>query len=126
MLEGLREMLQHHHHAFALEEDERETDLVQFSIDTSDAHPLRQPARRVPFAARQDICKQLSVMLRTGVIQPSQSPWASPVVLVWKKDGSLRFCIDYRSLNAVTKSDSFPLPRIDDLLDQLGKSKFWT
>ena len=66
------------------------------------------------------------MMLRTGVIQPSTSQWASPVVLVRKKDGSLHFCIDYRSLNAVTKADVFPLPRIDDLLNQLGKSKFFS
>ena len=78
-LQGLGEMLRQYHHAFALEEDERgETDLVQFSIDTGDAHPLRQPPRRVPFAAREEVSKQVSTMLWTGVIQP----WASPVVLV--------------------------------------------
>ena len=60
------------------------------------------------------------------MIWPSSSPWASPVVLVRKKDGSLRFCIDYRELNSVTKADTFPLPCIDDLLDQLGKSKYFS
>ena len=120
-------VLQEHHDAFALEEDERgETDLVEFTVDTGGAQPLRQPPRRIPFAARQAVSKQLEMMLRTGVIQPSRSPWASPVVSVRKKDGSLRFCIDYRPLNAVTKPDLFPLPRIDDLLDQLGKSKFFS
>lgn len=64
-------------------------------------------------------------MQENGVIQASKSPWSSPVVLVQKKDGSLRFCIDYRELNSVTKADTFPLPRIDNLLDQLGKAKYF-
>ena len=65
-------------------------------------------------------------MQSQGIIQPSTSPWASPVVLVRKRDGSLRFCIDYGGLNAVTKTDQFPLPWIDDLLDQLGKAKYFS
>ena len=126
-LTELSEMLQEHHEVFVLEEDERgETDLAQLSIETGNTPPIRQPPRRIPFAARPEVSKHLSTMLRTGVIQPSQSPWASPVVLVRKKDGSLRFCIDYRPLNSVTTPDLFPLPRIDDLLDQLGRSKFFS
>jgi len=65
-------------------------------------------------------------MEKQGVICPSSSPWASPVVLVPKKNGQLRFCIDYRRLNAITKKDIYPLPRIDDTLDQLGKAKYFT
>ena len=65
-------------------------------------------------------------MQETGVIQPSNSPWASPIVMVRKKDGTHRFCVDYRSLNEVTKADTYPLPRVDDLLDQLGGAKFFT
>ena len=58
-------------------------------------------------------------MEQQGVIQPSSSPWASPVVLVPKKNGTHRFCIDYRRLNSITKKDVYPLPRIDDILDTL-------
>jgi hypothetical protein len=61
-----------------------------------------------------------------GFIQPTVSPWASPIVLVPKKDWSTRFCVDYRRLNAVTRKDVYPLPRIDDILDTLGQSKYFT
>ena len=120
-------LLLERHEVFCLDDDERgETDLVQFTIDTTDCRPLRQPLRRVPFGVRQEISQQLEKMLKMGVVQPSKSPWASPVVLVRKKDGSLRFCVDYRKLNSVTKPDVFPMPRIDDMLDQLGKSKYFS
>ena len=113
--------------AFSLDPDERgETGLVQMEMDTGDASPKRQPVRRMPFPVRQEVAKQLKSMQGSGVIRPSASPWASPVVMVRKKDGSHRFCIDYRRLNAVTKPDLYPLPRIDDLLDQLGRSHFFS
>ena len=60
------------------------------------------------------------------MVQPSRSPWSSPVIRVRKKDGSHRFCVDYCHLNSVTKSENFPLPRIDDLLDQLGKARIFS
>ena len=65
-------------------------------------------------------------MQQDGVIQPSNSPWSSPVVMVRKKDGSHRFCVDYTALNSITKADTFPIPRIDDLLDQLGGTRYFT
>ena len=115
-----------HHDIFAIDEGDRgETDLVQMTIDTGEAQPKRVPPRRTPMAAKQEIATQLQKMQDQGVIQPSSSPWASPVVLVRKKDGTMRFCIDYRQLNKVTKPDVFPLPRIVDLLDQLGKAQFF-
>jgi hypothetical protein len=65
-------------------------------------------------------------MLKQGVIESSQSPWASPVVLVKKKDGTKRFCVDYRKLNKVTKRDSYPLPRVDMTLDAIGGSSWFS
>ncbi len=64
-------------------------------------------------------------MLDRGVIEPCQSSWPSPVVLVTKKDGTMRFCVDYRKLNDVTKKDAYPLPRIDDTLDALRGSMYF-
>ena len=95
------------------------TNVVQHRIDTGDAKPIRQVPRRLPLAKREDAKKVIEEMAADGVIEPSSSPWMSPVVLVKKKDGTTRFCVDYRLLNNVTKKDSYPLPRIDDTLDTL-------
>ena len=102
------------------------TQLVTHSIDTGEHWPIRQPVRRTPFALRGKIEEMVQEMLQQGVIEPSRSPWASPIVLVKRKDGGVRFCVDYRKLNAVTKLDEFPLPRIDDTLDLLAGSCFFT
>lgn len=125
--EQLLSLLEEYHDVFSLEEGERgETNWVEMNIDTGDATPIRQAPRRVPFAVRGEVAQHLQQMQDSGIIQPSSSPWASPIVLVRKKDGTMRFCIDYRKLNAVTKADKFPLPRIDDLLDQLDKAQYFS
>jgi hypothetical protein len=89
-------------------------------IPTGDAHPIKfLPYRQTPWKERE-IARHVKTMLDNGVIEAANSPWAAPVVLAPKKDGSWRFCVDYRGLNSVTKKDSYPLPRIDDTLDALG------
>ena len=74
----------------------------------------------MPYHHRVEVEKQVNDMLSQGVIQPSTSPLSSSIVLIKKKDGSYRFCIDYRKLNSVTKIDAHPLPRVDDLLEALN------
>ena len=102
------------------------TAVVQHSIVTGDAPPIKQPSRPIPVARQHEVHKLLDEMLQKDVIQPSASPWGSPVVLVQKKDGTMRFCIDYRQLNAVTRKDAYPLPRIDKTLEALGGLKWFS
>ena len=103
-----------------------ETDVIQHRINTGTSPPIRQYPRRLPYAYREETRKQIAEMLDQGVITPSHSPWASPIVLVRKKDGTFRFCIDYRKLNSVTIRDAHPLPRVDDLLEALNGSSIFS
>ena len=96
----------------ARDEDCGRTGLVQHAIDTGSARPIRLRPRRLALAKRQAAEDKVREMAAGGVIEPSSSPWAAPAVLVGKKDGSWRFCVDYRRLNEVTRKDSYPLPRI--------------
>ncbi|BHF62433.1 hypothetical protein SprV_0200541500 [Sparganum proliferum] len=100
--------------------------LVRHTIDTGSAKPVWQPPRRIPPHFQTEMNDMIQMMLDSGVIRPSHSPWASPVTLVPKKDGKLRFCIDYRRLNSVTTRDSFPLPRIDVTLDALAGARWFS
>ncbi|GFW94408.1 retrovirus-related Pol polyprotein from transposon 412 [Trichonephila clavipes] len=83
------------------------TTVTQHRIDTADHPPIKQHPRRLPFAKQEEVGTLLREMQETDIIEPSSSPWASPIVLVRKKDGSTRFCVDYRKLNDVTKKDSY-------------------
>lgn len=81
---------------------------------------------RPPETVNNVIDEQVNKMLEHQIIQPSHSPWSSNVVIVRKKDGKPRFCIDYRKLNAITKKDVYPLPRIAEVLDSLGNAKYFS
>ena len=123
----LRSLLTSYSDVFALGTHELgTTDLVTHTIDTGDHRPVRQPPRRTPYAIRAKVDQLVKDMLQQKVIEPSCSPWASPIVLVQKKDGGVRFCVDYRKLNSLTKMDEFPLPRIDDTLDLLVGQRYFT
>ena len=95
------------------------TDLVRHHLDLIDNKPIKLKPHRNAISHKDTISMLIQDMLDQKMIRPSKSPWAAPVVLVKKKDGSIRFCIDYRQLNSVTKKDSFPLPRIDETIDAL-------
>ena len=99
---------------------------MKHHIDTGDHPPIKLPTRRTLFIQREKIAQMVTEMEKQGVVRASVSPWASPIVLVPKKDGSTRFCVDYRRLNAVTRKDVYPLPRIDDILDTLRQSKYFS
>ena len=102
------------------------TDIIEHAIDTQGNHPIYQRPYRIPEAQRKVVDAHVTDMANRGVIRPSKSPWSSPIVLVGKKDGSTRFCVDFRKLNAVTRKDVYPLPRIDETLDTLGGAQYFT
>ena len=100
------------------------TDAVEHEIDTGDGSPIRCAPRRMSPQKMKKEEECVTEMLTGGQIEPSDSLWSSPVVLVTKKDGGTRFCVDYRKLNDTTVKDAYPLPRIDDTLDKLA-GKQW-
>lgn len=101
------------------------THLVEHTIDTGDARPIKLPLRRQAMAKIDIIDDQITTMLDQGIIRPSNSSWAFREVLVDKKDGTPRFCVDYRRLNAITTKDAYPLPRLDDSLDGMGGAQWF-
>lgn len=114
---------------FALDtRDAGRTHMAECHVETGDARPIKQRAYRLSQMENEHIAKEVQELLDKGFIRPSNSPWASPVVLAPKADGSLRFCIDYRKLNALAteKEPAYPLPRIEEVLDHLGKAKFFS
>ena len=126
--QSLRDLLHRYEHVFPAhgEPVTGRSKSVQHEIETNEGRPVRcGPRRLAPAGLRreQDCVKE---MLTGGQIEPSDSPWASPVVLVTKKDGSTRFCVDYRWLNAMTIKDAYPLPRIDDSLRLLGNQQWFS
>lgn len=123
--EQLQAVLGKWQRVFAHDEDDHgRTDAVYHHIPTGTAPPIRQRYRPIPPSLYAEMRELLRGMLEGGVIRESSSPWAAPVVLVRKKDGGWRFCVDYRRLNEVTHKDAYPLPRIEESLTGL-KGATW-
>ena len=102
------------------------TDVVKHVINTGNHLPIRGARYRQSETEREVIREHVKEMVDMGVVRPSRSPWGASVVLAPKKDGKLRFCVDYRKLNEITVKDVYPLPRIDATLDQLGGCCYFT
>ncbi len=102
------------------------TKAFQHTIDTGDSRPVREALRRHPQAHLDFIDAEVERLLKLDIVEPSASPWASNVVIVRKKCGKLRLCIDYRRVNALTYKDAYPIPKIDACLDAMGGSKYFS
>ncbi|XP_057190663.1 uncharacterized protein LOC130554808 [Triplophysa rosa] len=117
-------LLIEHQAVFAATEDDLgKFSSLKHSIDTGACKPVRQPVRRTPLGFWDEEESHLKKMLDSGIVVPSNSEWASPIVLVRKKDGGVRWCVDYRQLNDLTIKDAYPLPKIEECLDVLGGAK---
>ena len=99
---------------------------LEHEIPLLDDAPVRQRYRRLPPSQYEQVREHIQVLLDGGVIRPSTSPYASPIVIVQKKSGQMRMCVDYRQLNAKTRRDAYPLPRIEESLDALGGAKYFS
>ena len=102
------------------------THLLEHSIDTGVARPIRHKPRPVPRAFVDEEKDAIEKLLEQGTARPSSSPWASPIVFVRKKNGQVRPCVDYRSLNKITTKDAFPIPRTQDCLDTVAGAKLFS
>ena len=124
--ERLQQVIGRYQSTFSEDEDDLGfCDLVKHKIVTKDDKPIRVPHRRVPPHQWPEVRDYIQKTLDQGIIRESSSPYASPIVLVRKKDGKLRLCVDYRLLNAKTHKDAYPLPRIDEALDVLKGAKYF-
>ena len=133
---AMRELVLAYHDVFTLESNELDcTSAIEHEIHIENDEPFKEWFRRIPPPLLEEVRASLRDMLEAGVIHPSQSPWCNMVILVWIKDGTLHFCMDFRCLSAWTKKDSYPLPWIQEALESMVgsvhfslmdfKSGFW-
>ena len=102
------------------------TNLTEHTLEVTSEVPIRQKPYRLPHSVKAEVEKEIQQLLDMGIIEKSSSPWASPIVVVPKKPSGIRMCTDYRKLNQVTVANAYPIPRIDEMLDELGQAKFLT
>ena len=116
-----------HHHIFSLDKNEiGYTDTAEHIIELMDDESFKERFQRIAPPLLEEVWENLQDMMDGGAIRPSKSPWCNTIVLVRKKDGTLRFCIDFRKLNARTKKDSFPLPRMQETMESMVGARFFS
>ena len=111
---------------FDLRQPSKIKSIIRHAIETGENAPTFTPPYRVSYRDEQVQRDEINKLLKQGIIEESTSPWSSPIVLVRKKDGSTRFCVDFRKLNNVTTKDAFPIPRIEDIFDHLSQAEYYT
>ena len=111
---------------YAFRDHAGRTSMVKHTIDVGESRPIRGGRYRMSHTEEGKVREIVQDMLKKSVVRPSKSPWGASVVLVPKKDGSTRFCVDYRRLNAITTKDVYPLPRIDSTLDRLSGAQYFS
>ena len=122
-----KRMLMEHHNIFSLQPNEIGcTDATEHVIELLDTEPFKERFRRIAPPLVEEVREHLQEMLDGGAIRPSQSPWCNEVVLVRKKDGGLRFCIDFRRLNSWTKKDTYPIPRMQETMESMVGARFFS
>ena len=120
-------MLMEHHNIFSLEQNEIGcNDMAEHVIELLDTKPFKERFQWIAPPLVEEIREHIQEMLDGGAICPSQSPWRNAVVLVRKKDGGLRFCIDFRRLNSQTKKDVHPLPRMQETMESMVGTRFFS
>ena len=102
------------------------TDQMYHDVDVGNAEPVKQHPYRLNPSKQKYLKEEIKYLLENDFIEPSNSSWSSPCILVPKPDGSYRMCTDYRKVNCVTKTDTFPIPRMDDCIDKVGKARYVT
>ena len=133
---AVRELVLAYHDVFVLESNELGcTSAIEHDIHIKNSEPFKERFRHIPPPLLEEVCTSLRDMLEAGAICLSQSPWCNAVVLVWKKDSTLHFCVDFRHLKAWMKKDLYPLPHIQEALESMAgsthfssmdfKSGFW-
>ena len=116
-----------HHNIFSLEQNKIGcTDTAEHVIELLDTEPFKERLRRIAPPLVEEVREHIQEMLNGGAIRPSQSPWCNAVVLVRKKDGGLRFCIDFHWLNSWTKKDAYPLPRMQETMESMVGARFFS